>query len=251
MMTETTGEQIEARVREAMERSADLRAHWRECGVEDMNEPTREEAEETRRERYRVEHVYAHQRDRDARLEDEEGLGRWARVRRIADELAKIQMAWAVRHHVLARPRGRRILANLARGAEGYDEDGRKWGMVGLFIEDQRADLERSLGLDPDAERGLEGAVEAARAEAEDARAYDPLQDQRFGRRILDYERALADRSFVLLKRLDRDFENAYFAGEVDLDDDVPQYLFWTTPSWETGDGGVDARYVFRDLPPA
>lgn len=216
-----------------------------------MAEDERKEEEMTD-EQERSEEVYARQRECDAQIEDQKGLSRRARMERIRDELARINMAWSVRYHTLARLRGREILKRRAAYAEGLDTDSQNWGMVSYFIEDEQPDFERSLGLDPEAERKLEREVEAAREESGEPRAYDPLHDERFRQPILDYERALAERSFVLLNRLDRDFDNAYSSGEISLTDDVPEYLFWTTPLWGMGiEDDVDGRYVFRDLPPA
>lgn len=211
---------------------------------------TPEEIAEMRSRYSSTERVYALQRDRDVQRENEKGMGRAARMYAICDEEALIHMAWTVRYHTLARPRGRKMLETRAANAYGGDEDSQNWGMVGHYLEEQQSEFERSLGLDPDAERELEREVEAAREESDDPRAYDPLEDGRFRQRILDYEDALADRAFVLINRLDRDFDNAYHEGEVELRHNVPRYLNWTTPLCSGGDE-VDGRYVFKDLPPA
>ncbi len=250
MTDTTTPEQIESRVQARIERSIRLHASLREAGVDDMDDLTPEEKAEMQRSYSHIERVYAQQRDRDVQREEEKGMGRSERISAIRDEEAKISMAWTVRYHTLARTGGRASLETRAAHADGWDTDSQNWEMVGHYIEEQQSEFERSLGLDPDAERELEREVEAAREESDDPRAYDPLQEERFRQRILDYEQALSNRAFVLLNRLDRDFDNAYHKGEVDLYNNVPQYLFWTTPLWAEGDE-VDGRYVFRDLPPA
>ncbi len=252
MTKETSVERIMSRVQAAIDRENFHRASLRSLGVDGVEDLTPKETEEMRRKWLRLELVYARQRDRDVRREDDEDLDQFSRMVRICDENAKLYMAWMVRYHSLARTGGRRhLLMTSADRAPEQNRDGRKWRMLGLYIDDEQADLERSLGLDPDAERELERAIETAREESDDPRGYDPLKDGRFWQRILEYERALADRVFVLERRLERDFKDAFRdalgKGEIVLDDDVPHHPHWELAPWERG-GERDGRYVYPDL---
>lgn len=253
MTKQTTAKQIESRLQAAIDRQVRFLALLREKGVDSLGGRFPEDTEEMRRECLRLELVYARQRDRDLRREDDEDLDQLSRMVRICVENAKLNMAWTVRYHSLARTSGRRhLLMSSADWAQVPNEESRRWRMLSLYIEGQQADLERSLGLDPDAERELERAIEAAREESDDPRAYDPLEDGRFRRRVLEYERALADRVFVLERRLERDFKDAFGdAIEKDVidpdDDDVPWTLHWEQAPWEKY-SGRDRRYVYPEV---